>query len=518
MKKYIFILSIAALGLTACGSDYLETQSESAESTAVMIESAENASLVINGMCRAMTTQYCSSQGWNGEGCIKTWYGNYPGADFQKCNYSGFTPIFNQTYHLMKSTIYDYFAWFYYYKQISNANSIICNIDNASGTEADKAFVKAQALTFRAYAFFMLSQIYCHRWSDEQGNTDGIILRVDQSVGDQGLATLAETYKQVYDDLDDAISLFEKSGKDRGSDEFYKPNIEVAYAVYARAALTRQDWSNAAKYAALAKAKHPIMSNTEYTSGSNTVNNEWIWGVYEAIDQTIYYYDFFAYQGSDATSSQCRTYPTAISKELIDQIPETDIRRDLFLVPTAAELAECNAAGRSTKQLYKRAFADYGDRFYSTSLIYAYAQMKFRCKFIHGGHFSLFRAAEMYYIEAEADCHLNKEGEAQQLLYDANKERDPQYQKSTKTGDALLTEIKLYRRFDLWGEGYDWFDHKRWGATITRHSWDNGGSFLKAYEATIGPSDGNNWTWVIPERETEYNGAFKNAATTSGED
>ena len=159
MKKYIFILSVAMLGLTACSSDFLDTAPQNAEDTSVMIESAENAQLVINGMCKAMSTQYCGSQGWNGEGSIKTWYGNYPGADFQKCNYAGYVDIFNQTYHLMKSSIYDYFAWYYYYKQISNANSIICNIDNASGTEEDKAFVKAQALTFRAYSFFMLSQI-----------------------------------------------------------------------------------------------------------------------------------------------------------------------------------------------------------------------------------------------------------------------------------------------------------------------------------------------------------------------
>ena len=525
MKKYIYILSIAALGFTSCGSDYLETAPESAESTSVMIESAKNASLVINGMCRAMTQQYCSSQGWNGEGSIKTWYGNYPGNDFQKVNYAGNVGVFNQTNHLIKTSIQDYFAWFYYYKQIANANSIICNIDAAEGTEEDKAYVKAQALTFRAYSFFMLSQIYCHRWSDEQGKTDGIILRVDQSTGDQPLATLEETYDQVYSDLNEAISLFQKSGKDRGMNtvanvyEFYKPNIDVAYAVYARAAVTKQDWQNAAKYAALAKANHPIMSNDQYADGMFNYNTEWIWGVYEGQEQTLYYYSFYAYQGSNSSSSQCRTYPTAISKELIDQIPETDVRRDLYLIPTEEELAECNAAGRSTKKLYKRAFADYGTRFYSTSLIYAYAQMKHRCEFTPGGgSFPLFRSAEMYYIEAEADYHLGKVAEAQQLLYDANKDRDPMLEKSTKTGEDLLAEIKLYRRFDLWGEGYDWFDYKRWGDTIVRKTWDEGGSFLKAYVATIGPKDGNQWTWVIPERETMYNGAFKNGTTTASED
>ena len=76
MKKYIILLAAAVFGLTACDSDYLETSPENYESTSVMVESAKNASLIINGMCRAMTTQYCSTQGFNGEGCIKTFYGN----------------------------------------------------------------------------------------------------------------------------------------------------------------------------------------------------------------------------------------------------------------------------------------------------------------------------------------------------------------------------------------------------------------------------------------------------------
>ena len=82
----------------------------------------------------------------------------------------------------------------------------------------------------------------------------------------------------------------------------------------------------------------------------------------------------------------------------------------------------------------------------------------------------------------------------------------------------MLAEIKLYRRFDLWGEGYDWFDYKRWGDTIVRKTWADGGSFLKAYVGTVGPNDANQWTWVIPERETMYNGAFKNGTTTSSEE
>lgn len=506
MKKYIYLISFALLGLTACQSDYLETSPEDQVGTSTILGSTENAEMAINGICKAMTNQYLSTQGLNGEGTILNWYGTFTGNDAQKSNQTGYSPLWNSTYHLNKSSIYLYYPWFYYYKLISNANAVICNIDAATGTDADKAFLKAQALTFRAYSFFRLTQLYCHRWKDENGNTDGIVLRLDQSTGEFPLSTLSEAYAQIYADLDEAIRLFQSSGKKRGSSEFYKPGIDVAYGIYAKAALTREDWQNAKKYAAMAREGHPLMNNADYHSGMSVPNDEWIWGVYDASDQTLYYYSFYAYIASNSNAGACRNYPVAISKELIDQIPETDTRRDLYLVPSDAEYAECNAAGRSQKTLYTRAFKEYGDWLYSTSLVFAYMQFKFRNIDNPGvGPFPLIRTAEMLYTEAEADCHMNQEADAQQLLYEAVKGYDAAYEKSTKTGADLLAEIKLYRRFDLWGEGNDWFDYKRWGEPIVRKTREQGGSFHTQFAVTILPDAGNNWTWAIPEKETDYN-------------
>lgn len=515
MKKYIFIVGIASLvGLSSCSESYLDTEPQSSVSTPSTVESIVNAEHAINGLCKIMTTPYIS-QGFNGEGTIKTYYGNYPGNDFQKCAYTGYSNVINGTYHTSKTSVYLYYPWFYYYKLIGNANVIIAHIDEAEGTnkaDADqtmreRAFIKAQALTFRAYAFSQLVQLYSYRWSDSNnGATDGIVLRTDESHGDIALSTLAESYQQIYADLDQAIALFQKSGMDRNKKEFYKPNLNVAYAVYARAALNREDWANAAKYAALARTGVSLMTNDQYADGMHTANNEWIWGVYEAEDQSLGYFGFYAYQGSNSSSSVCRTYPCAISRELIDQIPETDVRRQLYLIPTEAELKECNSAGRSTKTLYKRAFSEYGDRLYETSYVYVYMQFKFLAAFMPGGgSFSLIRGAEMYYVEAEADCHLGKDAEAQQLLFEANKDRDAALVKSEKTGDDLLAEVRLYRRFDLWGEGFDWFDYKRWGLPISRKALSKGGSFHTTFAKTIQPDAENKWTWMLPNKETDYN-------------
>lgn len=79
------------------------------------------------------------------------------------------------------------------------------------------------------------------------------------------LSTLKETYDQIYADLDRAIELYGKSGLDR--DEIYKPNINVAYATYARAGLTRQDYyAKVATYASLAREGYPLMSVANYTA------------------------------------------------------------------------------------------------------------------------------------------------------------------------------------------------------------------------------------------------------------
>lgn len=514
MKKIIYLLSLL-LVLNSCASDFLDTKPQADADTGVIFATTENGELAVNGICRMMVSQYLSTQGMNGEGTIKSWYANFTGNDFQKCNQTGWANMWNATYYLERNTsTYTYYPWFYYYKLIGNANAIILNIDEAVGAEVDKQFIKAQGLTFRAYSYLMLSQLYCKRWMDSnEGASKGLPLRLDLSTGDLAASTLAEVYKRIYDDLNEAIELYTASGKDRGKNDNYSPNLSVAYAVYARAALTREDWTNAAKYAALAREGYPLMSNEEYVDGGfNTPNSEWIWSCYSATDQTIYYYAFFAYQGSNSNAGVCRNYPCAISKELIDQIPDTDVRKQMYLIPSESESKDFNTStGKVTAKtgLENRARDEYGEKLYSTSMLYAYMQFKFQASALPGdGHINNFRSAEMYLTEAEAYCHIaGKEAEAQNLLVELNKMRNPEYT-CDKTGDELLKEIKLYRRFELWGEGFGWFDYKRWKDPIVRKTFKDGGSFHAQFAVTVNPEDGNNWCWVYPAKEIDYNGAI----------
>ena len=480
----------------------------------VDIRSMDGIRMAVEGLSKAMTTQYMSVQGLNGEGCIKTWWGTF-GNDLQRCNHTGWADVWNHQYNEKASSRYATFPWFYYYDMIIDpANRILAAIDTIAGNDNEKSFIKAQALTFRAHAFTQLAMIYGYRWQDSNnGASSGVILRLEPGFGAKPLSSLAETYAQIYADLDEAIGLYQQSGLNRG-DEFWKPDINVAYAIYTRAALNREDWNTVVRTAPLAREGHPLMSQDSYMNGgfsdwTGSYPAEWIWGVHETSDQTLYFYSFFAFQGSNASSSMQRTCPLAISKELYDQIPETDVRRKLWLGPTEAEWAECNAAGRSTGTLYTRAFKEFGNKLYSSSLVYGYMQFKFQATFMPGGgSFNIYRSAEMYLAEAEAKCRLgNQDASVQQLLNTLNKNLDPAYN-CTKTGDDLLTEVKLYRRIDLWGEGFDYYDYKRWNEPIVRKGRNQGGSFHTSFAITINPEDGNRWTFVIPQYEIDRNPAL----------
>jgi len=508
MKRLKYNLIILSILLTAisCKKEYLDTAPTDATGTATVFETTQNAAFAINGIAKLMSNQYLGSQGFNGEGTIKMWYGNYPGNHFS-VDLSGWAPIINSDYNENVSSIYLYYPWHYYYMLIGNANAIIKNIDDATGPEAEKQFIKAQALSYRAYSYMMLAQLYCNRWSDSNnGAGAGLILRQDDSTGDMARSTLLETYNLIYSDLNEAISLFTSSGKTRAAN--YEIDLNVAYAIYARAALNRQDYPTAETNAVKARTGYALMSNTEYNAGFCNPNSEWIWSTYGATDETLFFYSYFAYIAYNSTAGAVRSTPKCISKELYNSIPTTDIRKNLFLDPTGYTYNTSTGRAASVDgTLYNRAFT-LRPALKSDATPYAYMQFKVSANDMPGvGHMNNFRSAEMYLIEAEAKYFQNKPAtDIQNLLIDLTKTsgRDPSYT-CTQTGAALLAEIKKYRAIELWGEGFDWFDMKRWGDNISRKAYADGGNFITALAKTITPSEKNKWTWKLPLKETDYN-------------
>lgn len=513
-KKISFICGIGMMIMVipGCSGDYLDTAPENETGSAVVFETTEVAALAVNGLAKLMNTPfyYPNAQApkttdFSGEGSIKMLYGNWMGNHFVCSNKDGFATLFKGTNYMSDATsVYCYYPWWYYYMLIGNANIIVANIGRAAGPETERQRIMAQALAFRAYAYTMLAQIYCKRWSDSDGGkATGVVLRLNPSYEAQELCTMLQLYEQIYADLNEAVRLFGIAGYQRGTTYNYLPDIHVTYAIYARAALNREDYKTAAAMAVAAREGYELMGKEEYSKGFNTPASEWIWSSYNSETESIGQFAFFARIAYNSRISEAAKVK-CISKELYDRIPLTDIRRSLFLDPQGLDYSRVTGlAGSALKNKAKTLFPD----IYTTFPVYAYMQFKFKAADNTGaGDVNHFRSSEMYLIEAEAQYFLHQEDAARQALMDLTKKsgRDAAYE-CTKTGSSLLEEIKLYRAIELWGEGFDWFDMKRWGDPIGRNSFDKGGNFTKSTGFTVLPEENNGWCWVVPALETDYN-------------
>lgn len=539
-KTYILFISLFALLLCGCSKDYLNTAPTSSISGSAVFESADNMKMAINGLNRLLRKQWFSSQGWNGQGTTMLYYGEYPG-DELTVYLTGWTNTICGKYHDSSTSTYDYHPWHVYYMIIGNANSIIENVGKASGLQTDLDYIHAQALTYRAYAYYYLSQLYGRRWVDAGApESKAVVLRLDTSTGDQPLCTLSELYAQIYADLDEAISLYNKSYDRKSTDVMGK---DVAYAIYSRIALAKQDWETAYKMAktVIDSKGYSLMSVDEYRKGFCHANNEWIWYLVGNEQEDLYYYSFAAYVGWNVQASQCRTYPKCMSKQIYTQIPTTDIRKKMFLDPdnpyygeapeTPSKISYTAASGKisataSVNLAYQYAkdvdFLNGHAGFPLTTFTpYIYMQFKFaKDSKVVGTAITdvpLMRLSEMYLNAAEAACMQGNVTEAKKLMTELvkNTKRDPEYDNSNISGQqAMLDHIKLYTKIELWGEGFNWFNIKRWNDTIHRISIqatgdDKGkGSWFAAVALDIAPSDMNNQTWVVPQKEKDYNHAI----------
>lgn len=535
MKNYInkifgcAILASATL-LASCGSDYLETKPTASVSSTEAVATTDMAYKALNGIARCQTTQhYAFSQGFAGENAIMRLYENLPSQNYNYNYYApGWTPIHNQTFHNRTSTIYDGYAWYYYYQLIGQANRIIAHIDAATGSDEDKKFIKASALAFRAYSYEKLIHYYCYRWQDSNnGASQGVVLRLDESTGDAPFATLAETVDQIYKDCQEAITLFGESGIDRPASEVWIPNANVAHAVYARAALFRQDYQTAVDQAKLAKKGYPLMSNDSYAAGFCEPTSEWIMGSYGDDSENNFYWSYGtqgACNGYYATAEGNPTGAGTIGHELISRIPNNDARKQNFLTedkfPDLDLSKESNyyytfgILGMMDDNIYEQADSIVKAHQakglttpYQAGFYYLDANLKFFVKAQPGvGYVPFIRSSEMVLIEAEANYFLGKTAEAQAALVELNATsgRNPEYT-CTKTGEELLSEIQDYRCLELWGEGFEWSDFKRWNKAVVRKSFAEGGNAHQSVAITINPEDGNKWTWGVPQNETNYN-------------
>lgn len=486
MKKIVIIfIGIFAVStiFTACEKEFLDTYPTDQVSSNAAVLTTDNAMTALNGIHRALYVRY-GSQGRGGIGAFYI-HIDEAGEDFVS-PVSNWTTSYKWIPNYDPTDAYNTANWAMFYQWIANANVLINGVDAAEGEQAAKDAIKGEALLYRAWGHYQLVQLYGNRYSPGGGNSQlGIPIKIDNASDPIARSTVEEVYAQINTDIDDAIVLLDGYSR-RNKSHF---DVSVAKGLKARVALTQGNWSTAATFAAQARSGYSLMSQETYAQGfsvGSEANSEFMWASQIVADQSDLFGNYGAYISRNFSSSAIRANPRAISSLLYPMISDTDVRKTLW-DPTGKHLNL--PAGVSLLSTHKK-FPFTSQKFIAVS------NADSRVDVPH------MRAAEMYLIEAEALARSNQNDLAAQALYNLVISRDDAYTLSSNTGAALINEIMVQRRIELWGEGFRWYDLKRLNLPLDRTGSNQTVAVAGFMEVAVGD---NKWTWPIPQDEMDSN-------------
>lgn len=168
--------------------------------------------------------------------------------------------------------------WSGEYKKIFTANLALSSVDKVTGTDAEKAFIKADAHFIRAYSYWMLANVYCLPYTEQNKNEMGLPIKSSVSFEEPlERQSLEKVYQQIDADLAEALKIqvtLTQSGKPR----HWRGSKAGVNAFAARYYLNRNNNAKAIEYANAALAEYSVLVdyNTEMRYGKDqsvTINS-----------------------------------------------------------------------------------------------------------------------------------------------------------------------------------------------------------------------------------------------------
>lgn len=457
MRTLLFLLSIGVF--VSCSDDFLNPNPTDAVQEEEVFESYKVAEAALVGA-------YDQLSAYTFEGHYVPLMSDIMGEDVMINSVDNWG-WFVEVYQMNVLPNYNYVSnpWSVGYKVIYDANRIVAEAQNISGASQEEMNnLEGQAKVIRAFSMLKLVEMYAPAYvvnPDAPG-----IMNVNKPVNatseDFGRAPVREVYNQIVSDLTSAVDLLD-SMKFKGV--FDKKG---AQAVLARTYLDMQDWEKARDMAKAAYKGMDLMDIDELLGGFYASNSETIFSVaYTAEDNNTYLsIPSFYWPVSGYSSMRADT-------KFVESFSDQDYRRFQFLMQE--DIDEDN-----------------------------YLILKFEHNQQVGNAERIsIRASEMYLIEAECEAELANTTAAQEALYIVQSRANPGVAKSTATGQALIDEVLMERRKELFGEGFRWNDIKRRNLPFKRE----GDHWVKF---DFGPDDADYFrlTFPIPQSEIDRNSKF----------
>ncbi len=367
------------------------------------------------------------------------------------------------------------------YRVLLGVNLVLKHV-KADETNDDILNAKGENLFLRAVLFFDLVRLYGRPYYQSPATNPGIPLilaPITELSARPQRNTVQQTYDQIIKDLTEAARLMKK----RPNNSF--ANRYAAYALLSRVYLYMGGNTTAPDANFNRKAKEyadSVILNggynllqgqayVNYYNSGNQGNAETIWAINHTITQSILAQSFMYPTLSGYNGGWARP-----SKDLLDQIPPTDLRRNFYKLNIYP--------GNNTDTL---ACIKYGINY---TAIYSNSPVHY------------LRLAEMYLNRAEAAAKL---GETTNALADLNtiRMRAGLPQAINLAGPDLLTEILRQRRIELAFEGHNSFDYFRNGLAMVRNysSFSSGPLTVNATDPKV--------VLRLPQDEISYNPDLK---------
>lgn len=496
MKKIKLLALPLALSLmmVGCKKDFLTTVPSDAVPRASLFETTAKTQLFLDGAYKNMFSFALNGTGRHDDFGPAAYQldGDLMGNDMvvHSLGYGWFNSSYQYTeYAQVAATRHPERAWNRFYYFVGVANELLERTDAAAGTQQEKDIIKGQAHGMRAFAYYYLINYFQQTYKGNEGNKGVPLHLVTTDPNPKGRGTVQEVYDAIIADLAAAETLL--NGKPRAS----KNNIDVSVVrgFQARVALLQEDWTTAATKANQARQGYTLMTAAQYQGGFNDIANvEWMWGSRIPSAEATVYASLMSHFDITNNGYAGLGGQKKITKALYDMIPAGDVRKTVFRTVAAGATTQANPPMNQLKFRVKNAGSWEADYLY-------------------------MRAAEMYLIEAEALARqgAGQEANARTVLQTLVQARFPAYTTSA-TGTALINEILLQRRIELWGEGFALIDIKRLKTGLNRPGGDgnHGGSNLQTGSlagsnfppgaTTTGPADPR-FIMKIPQAELDLN-------------
>ena len=432
MKKNnlnLLLLLFMTCSLISCNEEFLnDPQPTDAVTSSVIFGSREGANAFVSGIMRNFRSQFTATDaaGVNSIYYARTVKGN---DIIQRATWFSFdyeNENREPTYRRVG------FSWNYPYYMINQANNLIIGAETSELSDLDKKEIIGQGKALRAFFYFQLAMEFQHTYSYDASLPAPPIYTEVATEGNP-MSTLTEMYALILEDLSYATT---NLTSDRLAKSYINQN--VAYGILARVYQTMGNWTgaeDAAKKAYGGGTPNSILNNN-YTTGFNSIaDSEWIWGSAQSLDQSNYYWGAPHAHADHSVLSYVATF---FNNDFVALFSPSDIRNTF-------------------SEEYDVPETDYRN----------YISNKFSFNF--DSDHPIIRTAEMLLVEAEAKYHNGDITGAHTLLFALQSKRDATATKSTNIGQALLDEILVERRKELYAEiGVEWFDAKRYRKGITR--------------------------------------------------